>query len=273
MSEWYQVPYPTNPNPPSVSLPRQVKVGMSGDDVIAYKRAISRGGRWPWQQFDNYYSQNFSTGSSGNVKDTGVKGFQRQMKLTQDGIVGQQTFDAMRKAMIPKELANGGQPLFDSTCLNLLKGMKPPPSSSGDQKLVDYAKASIANEPKIHYSQNRPMTHLGVPPSKGFTCDCSGHATGCFYEAGYPDPNKSGYNGYGWTGTLVSNPKCSAPYKIGDMGLYGTSESNTTHVVTCYVPGSANASCWVSHGSEGGPYSVQLYYRSDLVCVVRPAKS
>lgn len=273
MTAWYQKPYPLNSKPPSVKLPRVVEVGMKGDDVLAYKRAVSRAGRWPWQEFDDYYSQSFSTGASGDVQDTGVKGVQRQSKLPQDGIMGAETFEILRTGLIPSTLANGGQPIFDSVCLDLLKGCKPPPDPGGAQALVDYAKRCMANEPKIHYSQSRPMTHLGKDPAQGFVCDCSGHSTACYYEAKWPDPNHSGYNGYGWTGTLVANPKVSSPFQVGDLALYGTSEANTTHVTTCYVAGDSHSSCWVSHGSEAGPYATALFYRSDLVCVVRPKKA
>jgi len=289
MTDWWSTKYPVNPNPPQVSLPRTLyppksgKGFFTGDDVTAYKRAVSRAGRWPWdpKNWDDGYADTFAFGTSGNVKDTGVKGVQRQMGIDQTGILGKYTFEALRTSLVPQGIAHAGEPLFDSVALELLRGYsKPPPSptpptpSGGEQALVDYARSSISNEPKIHYSQNRPMTHLGVPPSQGFTCDCSGHSTGCYYTAGWPDPNHNspGYNGWGYTGTLVNNPKVNPPYRIGDLGLYGTSTGNTTHVVTCFVAGDAWSSTWCSHGSEAGPYAVTLYYRDDLVCVVRPAK-
>jgi hypothetical protein len=282
---WYEQPYPKNPSPPSISLPRTLyppkldKGFFTGDDVVAYKRAISRAGRWPWDPdgWDDGYADTFAFGSGGNVKDTGVKGFQRQSGIDQTGILGKHTFEALRTSLVPEGLSHAGEPLFDSVALNLLKGYKPPGGDGaggpgGGDALVDYCRSSVANEPKIHYSENRPMTHLGDDPDQGFTCDCSGHSTGCYYEAGWPDPNKNGYNGWGWTGELVDNPKVGAPYKVGDLGLYGSSTSDTTHVVTCYVAGDAWSSTWCSHGSEAGPYAVSLYYRDDLVCVVRPAK-
>jgi hypothetical protein len=281
MTEWYEKPYPKNPNPPKVSLPRTLyppkahEGFFSGDDVTAYKRAVSRGGRWPWDPdgWDDGYSDTFAFGASGNVRDTGVKGVQRQHDIDQTGMLGKNTFEVLRVSLIPEGLAHAGEPLFDKIALDLLKSFAEPAGSSGDKAVYDYAKASIANEPKIHYSQNRPMTHLGVPPSQGFTADCSGHSTSCYFEADWPDPNHNNYNGNGYTGTLVNNPKVGSPYKVGDLALYGTSTGNTTHVCTCYVAGDEWSSCWVSHGSEGAPDSVSLYYRNDLVCVVRPGKS
>jgi hypothetical protein len=273
----YDKPYPTSPSPPDCELTRVLVVGCpDAPDVEALKRGVSRGGRWPWQAFDDTYSKSFANGKDGgNVGDSGVKGVQRQMGLDVDGQVGPDTFDAIRVSVVPEGLPHAGEPLLDATALKLLKeaAKSPPaPEGGGASALAQYARDSCANEPRIHYSQARPMTHLGVPPSQGFTADCSGHATGCYYEAGWPDPNKSGYNGYGWTGTLVNNPKVNSPYQVGDLALDGTSTGNTTHVVTCFVAGDSQSSQWVSHGSEAAPYPVALHYRDDLVCVVRPAK-
>jgi hypothetical protein len=120
------------------------------------------------------------------------------------------------------------------------------------------------------------MTHLGRAPEAGGTCDCSGHSTGAYYwarletELPVPDPNGRGFDGYGYTGTLINNPKASSPYKVGDLALYGPSSSSTSHVTTCYAAGDASSSRWCSHGSEDGPYDVSLHYRSDLLVVVRP---
>jgi hypothetical protein len=283
MPNWdYESKYPTNPKPPDVELPRNVKVGdADGPDILAYKAAISRGGRWPWPAngragFDDTYSKGFANGKSGgNVGDSGVKGFQRQANLDDDGEIGPQTFEAMRVALIPSGLPHAGEPLFDSVCINQLKDAAHSPAPGGGAAaLADYARRSINSEPKIHYSQARPMTHLGVPPEEGFTADCSGHSTSCYYEAGWPDPNKANFNGSGWTGTLSNNPKVGAPYQVGDLGLYGTSwGGGSTHVVTCYIAGDAPTAVWVSHGSEQAPYPVSLYYRSDMLGVVRPPKS
>ena len=277
MPDWWEQPYPKNPNPPSVTLPRTLyppksgKGFFTGDDVTAYKRAVSRAGRWPWNpdEWDDGYADSFAFGTSGNVNDTGVKGVQRQSKIDQTGILDRNTFEVLRTSLVPEGLSHAGEPLFDAVALELLKSK---PSTRGELALSDYCRRSIANEPKIHYSQARPMTHLGDPPEGGFTTDCSGHSTSCYYEADWPDPNKNCYNGYGWTGELVDNPKVKPPYKVGDLALYGTSTGNTTHCCTCYVAGDAWSSTWCSHGSEQGPNAVSLYYRDDLVCVVRPAK-
>jgi cell wall-associated NlpC family hydrolase len=91
----------------------------------AYKRGLCRGGRWGvWDptKWDEVFSNAFSHGKTGgNVIDSGVAGFQRQMKIQPTGWVGKETYNAMRSARIPEGLPNAGQALFDSVCVDLLK--------------------------------------------------------------------------------------------------------------------------------------------------------
>jgi hypothetical protein len=145
-----------------------------------------------------------------------------------------------------------------------------------------YCEKAEANSADIHYSQRRPMTHLGVPPSHEFTADCSGLVTSAFAWADkytafkVQDPNGAqfDYNGYGYTGTLLAanaKRRVRGKYMVGDIALYGTSFGNTTHTCICRRAGDASSSVWTSHGSEAGPYPVRLNYRSDLIVVVRAA--
>jgi hypothetical protein len=145
-----------------------------------------------------------------------------------------------------------------------------------------YCERAEDNRSDIHYAQFRPMTHLGDSPSSEFTCDCSGFATSAFRWADLhtsftvADPNGLKFNGYGYTGTLLAhNRRGRIPFDryfyVGDMAIYGPSLSYTTHVVICRKNGKASKAIWTSHGSEAGPYSVYLHYRSDLLIVVRTA--
>ena len=132
---------------------------------------------------------------------------------------------------------------------------------------------------QIHYAQTRPYHHLGVTPEHGFTADCSSLVTGAFFwgsdQSNFPvrDPNGRGWDGYGYTGTLLTeNIHASVPADhkcfVGDMGIYGTAW-HTKHVVICRAGGSRESSIWTSHGSESGPVPVRLNYRSDLLGVFR----
>lgn len=135
------------------------------------------------------------------------------------------------------------------------------------------------SNPQIHYSQARPYHHLGISPEHGFTADCSSIVTWAFFWASdqsniaVRDPNGLGWNGYGYTGTLLNeNIHAVVPEDhkvfVGDMCLYGQ-PWHTKHVVICRQGGTRATSIWTSHGSESGPVSVRMNYRSDVLCVVR----
>jgi hypothetical protein len=143
-----------------------------------------------------------------------------------------------------------------------------------------YLERAEANQPRIHYSQARPLTSLGDPPGSVFTTDCSGLTISAFYWAdlwcAFPvkDPGGYHYSGWGYTGSILeTNRRRRVPldhkFFIGDMALYGHSLTHTTHVTICRRGGNTMTSVWTSHGSERGPYATRLLYRSDLLVVVR----
>lgn len=143
-----------------------------------------------------------------------------------------------------------------------------------------YLERAERNQPDIHYSQFRPLTSLGDPPSSEFTTDCSGLVISAFYWADMwlpwkvKDPGGYAYGGWGYTGSiLATNRKRRVPldrkFFVGDMALFGPSLSRTAHVTICRRNGDTNSSIWTSHGSEPGPYATRLLYRRDLLCVVR----
>ena len=292
--DWWETPYRGSAPPVGpAKLPRPLYFpgnpsgripSPAGADVEAYKRAISRAGRWPWQSFDRAYSRGFALGTGGNVGETGVAGFQRQQNIDDTGQLGNETYQALRYALVPEGRPHAGEHVLDGYAVQLLESYQPDESTSDNdvenvrRAIAGYCLDSIDNEPKIHYQQVRPIACFGVPPSKGFTTDCSGHATSAYYWArqetglAVPDPNGRGFDGYGYTGTLINNPRVTnGQYKRGDLALYGPSTGSSSHVTTCVKDGDASGSAWCSHGSESAPYRVALYYRSDLLCVVRPA--
>ena len=112
---------------------------VEGPDVKAVKRAVSRLGRWPWQTFDGAYSNGFAHGTSGNVKDTGVTGVQRQAKIANpSGAMGERTYDVLLYVRVPDGLAAAGEFAFDATAIELLKQAEKqfnkPNSVSGDPR-------------------------------------------------------------------------------------------------------------------------------------------
>lgn len=143
-----------------------------------------------------------------------------------------------------------------------------------------YLERAEANKARIHYSQFRPLTALGDPPSTEFTTDCSGLVICSFRWAdlwvGWPvkDPGGYGYAGWGNTTSILATNKTrrvplDRKFFVGDMALYGTGLDHTTHVTVCRRNGDMLSSVWTSHGSEAGPYATRLLYRKDLLLVVR----
>src|SRR5262245_7922289 len=113
--QWWTHPYKGGPMVAVAGFPRPLyapssgKSNKDGPDVIAYKRTVSRMGRWkPWDpsSWDDSYGDKFARGrGTGNVGDSGVRGIQRQQWPTdqsmQTGNVGEKTFNLMRSARVP----------------------------------------------------------------------------------------------------------------------------------------------------------------------------
>lgn len=154
MTDWWESPYsgggPARPQAfprplyPPDSASKGKNPSVPGPDVEAYKRTISRLGRWPWQEFDQSFSNHFSHGKpGGNVADSGIAGFQRQMHLDATGWIGKKTYDALRFALVPEGLPNAGQQGMDATAVVLLDeafdqfgGIEPAPPAGSVRSLA-----------------------------------------------------------------------------------------------------------------------------------------
>ena len=119
----------------------------------------------------------------------------------------------------------------------------------------------LANEPLIHYRQRRPMTTRGLYEQQladlfadggSIYSDCSETVTLLCRMAGLQDPNGTGYDGTGYTGTLLANlPHYTDPRaaNVGALVVFGPGTGD--HVGMVMTPG---ADPWVfDHGSEDGP--------------------
>lgn len=131
MSDWWEVAYPGGKMVPVPGFPRSLyppdaaakgkTPSTNGPDVEAYKRTVSRAGRWPWRKFDEVFSNNFAHGQGGNVGESGVAGVQRQQNIDPDtGWVGEKTFNMLRSIKIPKGLPHAGEMAMDVTAQNLI---------------------------------------------------------------------------------------------------------------------------------------------------------
>lgn len=289
MPEWWEVAYPGAPMIKVAGFPRPLyppdaashgkTPSSDGPDVVAYKRTVSRAGRWPWQTFDDVFSNGFAHGKSGNVGESGVAGVQRQQKLDPTGAVGKKTFDTLRSIVIPEGLPHAGEPAMDATAVKLvneawdLYGGKEPDAGADEETvrglLVDFTNIGLANTSQWSYRQYRPVP-LNVDPANPPDGDCSSSVIWAFDYANrkcgadVPDPAKQGWSGYGNTDYYEDDwPQVSGSYQVGDLGHYDG------HVTMCIKAGDWDSSDWWSFGSEP-PSKRKLSYRSDFRFVCRP---
>jgi len=204
---------------------------VDGSDVEAYKRTISRLGRWEWQTFDQAFSNGFSHGKGGNVVESGVAGFQRQMKIQATGNIGKETFNAMRSALIPEGLPHAGEYGMDAHSVELINaafnrfGGKEPSSggSSSAQARLSKAKTQIGiKESPAHSNQCKYTDWYGMIGPW-----CAMFVTWCDVNGGKPVPSfKRGVN-YAYCPYIVSDAQLgknglsitSSP-KPGDLVVY-----------------------------------------------------
>jgi NlpC/P60 family len=126
--------------------------------------------------------------------------------------------------------------------------------------MVAQAEWAISNAGAIHYPKIDDFQHARPMPIHipvhhlPFTTDCSGFVTLMAKWGGAPDPNGRGYDGYGFTGTLLDNLQHTDRQhaKRGDLVVYGG--QNGEHVVML-LQNVANHPdpLVVSHGEESGP--------------------
>jgi hypothetical protein len=227
----------------------------------------------PASGFDDTYGNGFSHGKGGNVVDSGVAGFQRQMNLDDTGWIGEKTFNALRSARIPTGLPNAGQPLLDQIAIDLINDYNPPPSQTPIEKvraaITSFCQQGLA-EPDWYYTQARAID-ITVNPNGPANSDCSGSAMQMFKWAAQqtgiavPDPSKQGWSGYGNTNYYQDDwpTVTSGSYLVGDLAHYDG------HVCVCMKAGNKDTADWWSFGSEP-PSKRKLNYRSDFRKVVRP---
>ncbi len=93
---------------------------------------------------------------------------------------------------------------------------------------------------------------------KSLAMDCSEAVTLVFRLAGCGDPNGLGFNGYGYTGTMLSHlPHYTALGAAHPGALLVFGSGTGTHVCMVMEP-SAGDPVLFSHGSEIGPLRIRL---------------
>jgi NlpC/P60 family/Putative peptidoglycan binding domain len=225
-----------------IPLKRTLKRGAVGPDCRAVKRALIRA-----KCYDPPPKGKRLTNQFGRFAVNGVKAFQRKVRIPADGVYGPRT----HKKLLP---------YFDSYGAFLMGRAPAPQLGSGRrQAVVNEATWCYNRRGWIHYSMARPIPARYAGHRLPQTMDCSGFATMCYKRAGASDPNGMGYSGYGWTGTLCVHGRSVslAAARPGDLVFYGQGYPYT-HVAV-YV----GHNRVISHGSEGGPYLLNIDYRND----------
>lgn len=266
---------PSNPAPPPPAPfvrplypPGTRRHSGPGDDVLALKRGLWRAGYFdgPAGGFDKHYNQKAADA---------VRKFQRHAHIQPSGNVGGATWEALRTTHKEGDAAEWA---FDDQAVMLAARaaakLEETPAERAQRLGVDAANYWILHRDESRYGQVRPMP-LDKPPDVPRVTDCSGHVTTVYFAAGAPDPNGRGYDGQGYTGTLIQQGRTVSPYacELLDLVFYGFTTrpgpafpyGAPTHVAV-YVGGGYVS----SDGSDSGPQKRDLWYRPGRASATNP---
>lgn len=233
-----------------IPLPRTITRGMSGNDVLACKRALKRA---------DFGKGILLTKTAGGAWEKNVKLFQKAKGLPVDGEYGPATH---KKLM----------PYYDAYGAKLMIGAMPTTPVEVQAAMIAYNYAPLlrytqsASRMMIVRKKLKPLDRLRGYLSGGNQLweDCSSSLTGFYYIAERDDPSgyEPDYPGYGYTGSIsVRGVRVSFP-KLGDFGFYN-GPWPYTHMVICV--GFKNGMPLVfSFGSDAGPFLLPYNYRSDF---------
>ena len=123
--------------------------------------------------------------------------------------------------------------------------------------IVAWARWGATNHAGFSYSQGADrMEGVHRPGELPAVADCSAAVTYWYSWAGAPDPNGLGYDGYGFTGTLLEHGlKIPLGQVIpGDVIVYGMAPGEHTALVV----EAGSDPLTVSHGQQGDPSQVRV---------------
>jgi hypothetical protein len=190
-----------------------------GPDVEAYKITISRLGRWePWepQNWDRDFNNKFSHGrGTGNVGDSGVAGFQRQMNLDATGWIGKKTFNALASARVPEGRTHEGEMAMTPNACNLigeafdLYGGKadPPPQPPSAVKSTRLRALEGAITWLGYHETGNNDTHFGLWYGMNYQPWCAMAVTHWYEVEGGGSPSFARGAAYSYCPYMVSDAK------------------------------------------------------------------
>jgi putative peptidoglycan binding protein len=217
---------------------KPLKRGMTGADVFALQRALKAA-----DCRKRKAAHHFGIRCVRNVKK-----FQRGHNLPVTGRVDETTL---------KRLAR----YYDGYGIWLIrKEAKQVRARAATDKVNQSVKTAyflLAHRNETFYTQDpylrmRAITDKIRPPRVPRWFDCSSACTWFRWVAGLPDPNGRGYDGYGYTGTMLEHGERVSKPQPGDMTFY----RGPDHVVIEVGSGMV-----ISNGSSAGPYHLPRGYR------------
>lgn len=127
------------------------------------------------------------------------------------------------------------------------------PAASHRTAFLSWVRWGVKHADAIHYSEVRPIPVHLQPGTLPFTTDCSGYVTLMAKWAGCSDPNGRGFDGAGFTGTLLEHCHhiTEEQARPGDLIVFGPYPGH--HVVTIVAKIPDGDFRTVSHGREGDP--------------------
>lgn len=243
---------------------RVLRGGEQGQDVVAVQRALRRA-RFRWIP---------PTGKHGSVSRRNVRRLQAKAGLPQTGTYSLATHRALRSL--------GAFDAYGGLLMRRERNRRVSLDLDDRRRraIASVALHVVPHRDEIHYTQGS-LRFVGVtarikPPDFPRFADCSSFATWCYWAASaeeahdraglIPDPNGRGYDGFGYTGTLIGRGTVVSINRLrpGDLVFYGSASArpgfpagSPTHVAV-YV-GSGKV---VSHGNEAGPQVLPVLYRT-----------
>lgn len=137
------------------------------------------------------------------------------------------------------------------------------PKGTLRQKVEEWAKWGVRCHGYFTYSEGpERMSNMDEPGTLPIISDCSAWVTRCYKWAGAADPNGLGYNGEGYTGTLLAHgqhiPLSEA--EPGDVIVYGPGTGWHTALLVHDFDGTFNQKdpLTVSMGQQGDPSFVRV---------------
>lgn len=218
-----------------IPLARHLSMGLKGRDVTAVQYALRNAG----------YREGKPSGRYGRATKHQVGDFKEHHNINKENGYGAKTHAAL-------------WPSFGIRARRLYR--KAADNIAENHVLHNTIAAGMLGYEErdvVHYTQDgRRMTDFAPPPNVPNWTDCSGYDTWTFKSGHAPDPNGFGYNGYGYTGTMLENGRQIASPVPGCLVFYGHPVSH----VALYI-GNGRV---ISHGSEAGPLLLEVHYRSDF---------